>query len=149
MRSHRLALTAGLCCVLLLAPAFATSLAATPATGRPAFAAIPNTGQTFPAVYDPVADYEGQRQCDPTPKPGAVRLATLIKQTYGSNQSVGIVRACRIGGTSEHKEGRAVDWMSGWMVCRCRCSTWYTSPKVSNISFQFISRVVTRVSVRW
>ena len=66
----------------------------------------------LPPTYDVTADYEGQAQCDPTAKPGAQRLADLIKATYGANQTVWIPRACNIGGQSEHKEGRALDWMT-------------------------------------
>ena len=64
----------------------------------------------------PVADhlpitYEGQTNCDSTPKPGAVRMEQIIKATYGSGEYIGIPRGCDVGGRSEHKEGRAVDWM--------------------------------------
>jgi hypothetical protein len=66
----------------------------------------------LPAAYDPVASYEGQVLCDATPKPGTKALANLIRKTYGSGQGIGMTRGCRIGGTSEHKDGRAVDWMT-------------------------------------
>ena len=56
--------------------------------------------------------YEGQSQCDPTPKAGTQKLSDLIKATYGADQTVWIPRACDIGGQSEHKEGRALDWMT-------------------------------------
>ena len=73
---------------------------------------VPVTTQTLPAAYDPAASYEAQAICSPTPKPGAVKLANLLKKTYGS-YSVGITRGCGVGSTSEHKEGRALDWMVG------------------------------------
>jgi hypothetical protein len=56
--------------------------------------------------------YEGQAQCDPAAKVGTQKLADLIKATYGSTQTVWIPRACDVGGQSEHKEGRALDWMT-------------------------------------
>ncbi len=75
-------------------------------------APVPVVTQALPAGYDPVAGYEAQSLCDPTPKPGTRALAALIARTYGSGQSVAISRACGSGGTSEHKEGRALDWMT-------------------------------------
>ena len=75
-------------------------------------AATPVVGPVLPVAYDPVAGYEAQDVCDPTPKPGTRALARLITRTYGRNQVVSISRACSVGGTSEHKEGRAADWMT-------------------------------------
>lgn len=81
-----------------------------PGTGLPP-AAVPVAPVALPATYDVAATYEGQAQCDTTTKPGAQRLADLIRATYGAEQVIGILRNCSIGGQSEHKEGRAVDWM--------------------------------------
>jgi len=71
---------------------------------------------TNPAPVGPTADlaptYEGQASCDPTPKPGAIRTSDLIKATYGAEQEVWISRGCDVGAQSEHKEGRALDWMT-------------------------------------
>jgi hypothetical protein len=64
----------------------------------------------FGPTADGFADYDGQTLCSPTPKPGARKLAALLVRTYGP-ASIGITRACSQGGTSEHKEGRALDWM--------------------------------------
>lgn len=82
-----------------------------PGTGLPP-AVTPNITRAMPAPYDNAPFYEAQSQCDPTPKPGTQALADLIKATYGSSQTVWISRACDIGDTSEHKEGRALDWMT-------------------------------------
>lgn len=83
-----------------------------PGTGLPA-AAQPGQPQGMPqGAYDVSPVYEGQAQCDPTAKPGVQRMADLIKATYGANQTVWIPRACDVGGQSEHKEGRALDWMT-------------------------------------
>ena len=82
-----------------------------PGTGLPP-AAVPAIAQPLPEGYDVSPTYEGQAQCDPTAKVGTQKLADLIKATYGSNQTVWIPRACDIGGQSEHKEGRALDWMT-------------------------------------
>ena len=75
----------------------------------PATAAVPVT-PTFGVTVDGAAGYDGQTACSPTPKPGTRKLAALLLRTYGP-ASIGISRACSQGGTSEHKEGRALDWM--------------------------------------
>jgi hypothetical protein len=72
----------------------------------------PGPGSPAPAP-DPVdgyARYRPQATCDPTPKPGTVYLLDLALSTYGQGRSSGISRGCSVGGTSEHKEGRAFDW---------------------------------------
>lgn len=70
----------------------------------------PQPAPLTPAPYLPIT-YEGQAGCDPTPKPGAMAMADVIRATYGAQQVIGIPRGCDVGGRSEHKEGRAVDWM--------------------------------------
>ncbi|MBI1350586.1 MAG: hypothetical protein GC156_05650 [Actinomycetales bacterium] len=82
-----------------------------PGTNLPP-AAVPAIAQPLPEGYDVAPEYEGQAQCDPAPKPGTQKLADLIKATYGQDQTVWIPRACDVGGQSEHKEGRALDWMT-------------------------------------
>ncbi len=94
--------------VAALLPAVA---AAPPARAAMAVPARP----ALPAQVDAFAPYQGQSSCTPTPKAGAVKLARLLTTTYG-RFSVGIARACSIGGQSEHKEGRALDWMVNWRV---------------------------------
>jgi hypothetical protein len=92
--------TVALAVALLLGPA---------ATQRSKAEAAPITPAFGPAI-DPLASYVGQVTCDPTPKPGAVALMNLLEATYPSTTSFGIGRDCAVGGTSEHKEGRAYDW---------------------------------------
>lgn len=83
-----------------------------PGTGLPP-AGMPGYPVPLPqGFYDVSPTYEGQAQCDPAAKPGTQRLADLIKATYGANETVWIPRNCDIGGQSEHKEGRALDWMT-------------------------------------
>jgi len=104
-----------------------------PATGLPP-AAVPAIAATLPqGAYDVSPTYEGQAQCDPTPKPGTQALADLIKATYGQDQTVWIPRACSIGGQSEHKEGRALDWMTSARNAQQRANaetflTWLLGP---------------------
>ena len=82
-----------------------------PGEGLPP-AAVPGYPVALPPTYDVGAQYEGQAQCDPPAKPGTQRISDLIKATYGVEQTVWIPRSCEIGGQSEHKEGRALDWMT-------------------------------------
>jgi len=65
----------------------------------------------LPAEVDPLATYQGQYICDPNTKPGTQRVADLIRATYPDSRSIWVPRACSSGGRSEHKEGRALDWM--------------------------------------
>ncbi|MFA7324295.1 MAG: hypothetical protein WC005_08050 [Candidatus Nanopelagicales bacterium] len=82
-----------------------------PGTGLPA-APAPANPAPVPPEMDTLPTYEGQAVCDPTPKPGAVKASDLIKATYGATQEVWISRGCDVGDQSEHKEGRALDWMT-------------------------------------
>ena len=82
-----------------------------PGVGLPAAPVPAGAPVALPAEYDIHPEYEGQSQCDPVAKPGTQRLADLIKATYGGEEVVWIPRDCGVGGQSEHKEGRAIDWM--------------------------------------
>jgi hypothetical protein len=70
---------------------------------------VPPTPAFGPSI-DPLAGYVGQSTCDPVAKLGTLALRALVLQTYRDTSDLGIVRDCAIGGTSEHKEGRAWDW---------------------------------------
>lgn len=59
---------------------------------------------------DAYAAYDPQRICAPAPLPATLALRDLLVTTYPGTASGGISRDCAVGGTSEHKEGRAVDW---------------------------------------
>jgi hypothetical protein len=88
-------LLAGLPSVLIGAADAAPPQPATPKFGR---------------AIEPYASYEGNQFCDPVNRPGALKIARLIRATYGNDESIGISRnACYT--TSEHNDGRAVDWM--------------------------------------
>jgi hypothetical protein len=56
------------------------------------------------------AQYDGQSTCSPSAKPGVDDFMDLVLAAYPSTGNLGISRDCGIGGTSEHKEGRAWDW---------------------------------------
>ena len=63
----------------------------------------------MPLALDNAAFYEAQTICDPTPRPGATGLQNLLLATYGP-ATIYIPRSCT-SSTSEHFDGRAVDWM--------------------------------------
>ncbi|MFZ0325527.1 MAG: hypothetical protein WAN48_15515 [Actinomycetes bacterium] len=82
--------------LLVLEPAHATvPVPVTPALGK--------------AIED-FAPYQGGVKCDLVDRPGAKKIASLIRATYGADESIGIsYNACYT--VSEHNEGRALDWM--------------------------------------
>jgi hypothetical protein len=65
-----------------------------------------------PAAATPVedyAEYQPQEECSPRAKPGTEALARWLVRRGGGYGPIS--RSCRVGGVSEHKEGRAFDWM--------------------------------------
>jgi len=76
-----------------------------------AAAARPRPARVLPARLDATPTYQDQRSCDPAAKPGVAAYAQLVLSTYRQGRNGGIARGCGIGATSEHKEGRALDWM--------------------------------------
>ncbi len=65
----------------------------------------------YDAPPEEYASYEPQEKCRRAVQPGTRALATWIDKRYGGGKPVIGVRSCRSGGTSEHKDGRAIDWM--------------------------------------
>lgn len=61
------------------------------------------------AGIEDYADWQPQTRCAPKAKPGTKVLGRWIVNREGGAFG-GISRACKVGGTSEHKEGRAFDW---------------------------------------
>lgn len=64
----------------------------------------------YSALVDEPARYEGQVICTSTAQPGTRALARYLLWRYPSTKSMGMMRGCGVGGTSEHKDGRAFDW---------------------------------------
>nr|WP_284290045.1 hypothetical protein [Angustibacter aerolatus] len=100
--------------------ATAAALAVQPVLASPADAGTtiasilktkPTPTKTLPTKLDVVPSYQDQRSRDPAAKPGVEAYARMVLTTYRQGHSGGIVRGCGIGATSEHKEGRAFDWM--------------------------------------
>jgi hypothetical protein len=75
----------------------------------PAQAATPETPAFGPIIED-YASYQGQAKCKPKAKPGVVAFQTLLQTAFPDSTWFGISRGCKVGGRSEHKEGRALDW---------------------------------------
>lgn len=76
----------------------------------PAAQAIPSPPtKALPVALDVKTPYEGQVSCDPRPKPGLTAFAALMKVRYKTG-SIGTYRPCT-SSTSEHYDGRAMDWM--------------------------------------
>lgn len=72
--------------------------------------AAPTAPKTYTSAIEAYAAYSPQTTCSPTAKPGVVAFRDTLLRTYSWTRSLGIVRACDVGGRSEHKEGRALDW---------------------------------------
>ena len=92
-----------------VAAAVTAVTAATAATA--ALVVAPSTAFAAPAAVEGFAPFVGQASCDPTTKPGTVAFASYVLDQYDVGRSGGTVRECSRGGASEHKEGRAWDWM--------------------------------------
>lgn len=74
-----------------------------------AFARTPPTPDFGPKIED-YASYDGQTQCIGSEQPGVAAFKNLLLGAYPAARNLGIIRACGIGGQSEHKEGRAWDF---------------------------------------
>ena len=73
---------------------------------NPAGAAVDGGG----LPVDDYATYDPQSTCSRKPKPGAVALGEYLVATYGGSGGA-VNRPCSGSGTSEHKDGRAIDWV--------------------------------------
>ncbi len=94
-------------CRSLTVLVLSTALVAGAAQGA---VAAPTPPKSYTAPIEAYAAYSPQTTCSPTAKPGVVAFRDQLLKTYSWTRSLGIVRACDVGGRSEHKEGRAFDW---------------------------------------
>jgi hypothetical protein len=78
-------------------------------TGAGTALALPDR-DGFGSTIDPYPTHTRPTECFDVEQPGVVAFRTLLQQRYGANGG-GIKRACGQGGASDHKEGRAYDWM--------------------------------------
>ena len=56
------------------------------------------------------ASYQPQTTCRKAARPGTAELAEWMNARFAGGTASPSVRACDAGGTSEHKDGRAIDW---------------------------------------
>lgn len=75
-----------------------------------AAAPVPKPKVGYSTAPEPLAKYVGQFTCATKVPAGTAALRQLILDTYGPS-SIGTLRGCGTGGRSEHKDGRAIDWM--------------------------------------
>jgi hypothetical protein len=90
----------------------ATSVVLLPTAASPASAAPVASTKAAPLgkAIEGLSPYQAQTTCSPTAKPGVTAFTSIVLKAYPGTGSSGIVRACSVGGRSEHKEGRAWDW---------------------------------------
>jgi putative cell wall-binding protein len=79
--------------------------------GAAAATVVPVPSRALPQTLDVATTYRQQYSCDPVAKRGVEEYLRMLLKTYPMGHSGGIVRGCGIGSTSEHKEGRALDFM--------------------------------------
>jgi peptidoglycan hydrolase-like protein with peptidoglycan-binding domain len=128
-----------------------TSAGAAPPVAPPVAAAVkvmvkfPAAPAGFPSAIEPLTRYVPADSCDTKEKPGSAALARFLKATYPVS-SYGISRSCGTDAmsTTEHYEGRAVDWMSsvrvpqqkanaeavlGWLLAKDRAGNPYANAR--------------------
>ena len=98
---------------LFLSQAVGTTESASDGTPVP----FPDRPRGLPAQADwgtamePLASYQPQLSCAAAALPGTAGLRDLVLSSYDRGYDGGAIRSCASGGQSEHKEGRAWDWM--------------------------------------
>jgi hypothetical protein len=75
----------------------------------PAQAVVPHSPVELPSTIEPMPPYQPQQFCDPTAKRGTLALAHMLTDTYAGTSIVSLTRPCG-SDTSEHYDGRAIDW---------------------------------------
>lgn len=125
--------------------------AATPFDETPVAPAVkvmvrfPSAPTGFPSGIEALTKYVPADSCDAQDKPGSAALGRFLKATYPVS-SYGISRSCGTDAmsTTEHYEGRAVDWMSssrvpqqkadadaviGWLLAKDRAGNPYANAR--------------------
>lgn len=67
-------------------------------------------GSAAAAAVDDYARYDGQSTCASEVLPGTAFLLDHLVRTHPGTRAVSTLRDCSGGSTSEHKDGRALDW---------------------------------------
>ncbi len=83
------------------------TLASVVAAGQ--VSADPRTPRFGPVIED-YAGHTTPERCRPKDKPGVVAFGELLVETYPDTRWIGIGRPCDGEATSDHHEGRALDW---------------------------------------
>ncbi|MGB3859604.1 MAG: cell wall-binding repeat-containing protein [Ornithinimicrobium sp.] len=65
--------------------------------------------KSLPSTLDAAPGWQYSYSCDPNNKPGMVAFAELVSKHYNRPRYT-TSRSCFAGSTSQHHEGRAVDW---------------------------------------
>ena len=91
---------------LLVTVLVVAGLALGPAVSPAAVASVDGGG----LPVDDYARYEPQTGCSKQPKPGTTALGVYLVATYGGSGGA-VNRPCAGSGASEHKDGRAIDWV--------------------------------------
>ena len=97
---------------ILVAAALSLCTAATTLAGPAVQAAGPDGHAVRTSNDLPVEDfasYDPQTTCTKKPRAGTVALGEWLVRTYGGGGGA-VNRPCSGSGTSEHKDGRAIDW---------------------------------------
>lgn len=98
-------------------------------------------------ALDGFSGYQGQSACASTPSPGIVKLRALALETYArGGTSPAYARSCTSGGTSEHKDGRAWDWMLSYndpddRKVAADFLSWLTGPGPSGVRGEMAARL--------
>jgi peptidoglycan hydrolase-like protein with peptidoglycan-binding domain len=107
----RRACLAPLLAVAVMGSLIAPATAASPPVSLPAKPSGLKAPVRLPAAIDDYSGYQPQASCSPVVLPGVAKLRNLVLRTYQRGHDGGVTRSCVSGGSSEHKEGRAWDWM--------------------------------------
>ncbi len=95
-------------------PADAPAIGAAPASPPVPFPhnpkGLPPQADWGSAIEQP-ASYTPQLSCAAGPLRGTKMLRDLLLRTYARGSNGGSIRSCAVGSQSEHKDGRAFDWM--------------------------------------
>lgn len=91
----------------------------------------PAAGIGVSLQIDAPSGYDAQRVCRKKPLPGTVALARWLQRSYPATGSMGTIRGCGVGGTSEHKDGRAFDWAAD-----------VAKPKAKKAAYDFIAKAL-------
>jgi hypothetical protein len=80
------------------------------ATSVTVLAAPASAAPAYDVPVEDYASYQPQTRCRDAARPGTQELAEWIDARFAGGSALASVRSCGSGGTSEHKDGRAIDW---------------------------------------